>query len=154
MSTPTCICQSHLTLARPGLTVRRTVQSARRLTLQPARQLRASNLFAGRRRFLIVASAGSAALDPASQQEIRKKAAARVKSDVPRPQQLPPPPKSTSLWHVLPYLTKLAVSDSQLYWRLGLAFALMIASKAAGMHVPNADSLSVAIWLQNLLHCV
>ena len=78
------------------------------------------------------AGTGAAAFDIPSQQEVRQKAANRIKSPGPKPAQLPPPPKSTSLLDVLPYLTKLAVSDAQLYWRLGLAFVLMIASKAAG----------------------
>ncbi len=93
------------------------------------------------RRHLSIVAAGSAAFELPSQQEVRKKAAARIKHQVPRPAQLPPPPKSTSLWHVLPYLTKLAVSDAQLYWRLGLAFALMIASKAAGQTSIDATAL-------------
>ena len=84
------------------------------------------------RRLPPVSAAGSAAFELSSQQEVRQKAAARVKTAVPRPADLPPPPKSTSLLHVLPYLTKLAVSDAQLYWRLGLAFVLMVSSKAAG----------------------
>lgn len=78
------------------------------------------------------AASGAAAFNVPSQQEVRRKAANRIKSPVPKPAQLPPPPKSTSLFDVLPYLTKLAVSDAQLYWRLGLAFLLMVASKAAG----------------------
>ena len=78
------------------------------------------------------ATSGAAAFNVPSQQEVRRKAANRIKSPVPKPAQLPPPPKSTSLFDVLPYLTKLAVSDAQLYWRLGLAFLLMVASKAAG----------------------
>lgn len=81
---------------------------------------------------ILAAASGAAAFDAPSQQEVRQKAANRTKSPVPKPAQLPPPPKSTSLLDVLPYLTKLAVSDAQLYWRLGLAFVLMIASKAAG----------------------
>lgn len=81
---------------------------------------------------ILAAASGAAAFDVPSQQEVRQKAANRIKSPVPKPAQLPPPPKSTSLLDVLPYLTKLAVSDAQLYWRLGLAFVLMIASKAAG----------------------
>lgn len=150
MSTSTCICQSRPSLARPGLTGRRTLQRVRRSLHQPARQLRASDLFASRRR-VVSSAAGPAALESSSQQEARKQAAARVKSEVPRPQQLPPPPKSTSLWHVLPYLTKLAVSDAQLYWRLGLAFALMIASKAAGKHAPN-DYVSDKTVRQHILN--
>lgn len=86
-----------------------------------------------RRQLQVTAAAsGAAAFNIPSQQEVRQKAANRIKSPIPKPAQLPPPPKSTSLLDVLPYLTKLAVSDAQLYWRLGLAFVLMIASKAAG----------------------
>lgn len=46
---------------------------------------------------------------------------------------LPAPPKSgQSLADVLPYLLKLALSEKQLKWRLGAAFACMLVSKAAG----------------------
>lgn len=86
---------------------------------------------------------GAAAFNIPSQQEVRQKAANRIKSHIPKPAQLPPPPKSTSLLDVLPYLTKLAVSDAQLYWRLGLAFVLMLASKAAG----TRTSLVCYYWM-------
>lgn len=114
------LAQLHVSHALPlGLC---TIRTQRSQTFTHSRKLR-----------IPVAAAGAAAFDLPSQQEIRQKAANRIKSHVPKPAQLPPPPKSTSLWDVLPYLTKLAVSDAQLYWRLGLAFVLMIASKAAGM---------------------
>lgn len=135
--------QSGITLNKPVFVGRRALL-ARIAPRHHARSSRAIQTPAGCRRHLLVAAAaaaaaaaaGSAAFEPPSQQEIRRKAAARVKHHVPRPAELPPPPKNTSLWHVLPYLTKLAVSDAQLYWRLGLAFALMIASKAAGLMAP------------------
>ena len=41
-------------------------------------------------------------------------------------------PQSSNLSHVLPYLLKLAISDPQLYWRLGAALVAMILSKSAG----------------------
>ena len=41
-------------------------------------------------------------------------------------------PESSSLTHVMPYLLKLAISDPQLYWRLGTALVAMILSKSAG----------------------
>lgn len=63
-------------------------------------------------------------------------ASARRPSVLPRPADLPPPPKTAGLGDVLPYLTKLALSDPQLYWRLGLSFALMVLSKAAGLMAP------------------
>ncbi|WIA17936.1 hypothetical protein OEZ85_009429 [Tetradesmus obliquus] len=50
---------------------------------------------------------------------------------------LPAPPKSgQSLADVLPYLLKLALSEKQLKWRLGAAFACMLVSKAAGLSGP------------------
>eukprot|EP00882_Tetradesmus_deserticola_P017533 GHRQ01018783.1.p1 GENE.GHRQ01018783.1~~GHRQ01018783.1.p1 ORF type:complete len:477 (+),score=203.35 GHRQ01018783.1:760-2190(+) len=50
---------------------------------------------------------------------------------------LPAPPKSgQSLTDVLPYLFKLALSEKQLKWRLGAAFACMLVSKAAGLSGP------------------
>jgi hypothetical protein len=57
---------------------------------------------------------------------------------------LPAPPTSgQSLTDVLPYLFKLALSEKQLKWRLGAAFACMLASKAAGEQQPcNA----VCMW--------
>lgn len=45
---------------------------------------------------------------------------------------LPPPPSSATLFRVLPYLAKLALSEKQLSWRLGVAFMCMVTSKAAG----------------------
>lgn len=51
---------------------------------------------------------------------------------LPRPRALPPPPQSSTLLGVLPYLCKLALSDAQLYWRLGVAVTLMIVSKGTG----------------------
>lgn len=130
MSTLTCMCQSRVLLSRPPFAGRRALTklnspASLRNKLLPSRHAPAYT-----RRALHVSAA--AAFELPSQQEVRKKAAARITSPVPRPAQLPPPPKTTSLLHVLPYLTKLAVSDAQLYWRLGLAFTLMIASKAAG----------------------
>lgn len=53
-------------------------------------------------------------------------------ASLPRPPALPPPPKSGNLLDVLPYLVRLAVADRQLWWRLGIAVLLMLASKAAG----------------------
>ena len=129
-STRTCMCQSRLSLSRPQFVGRRALKSLNAPTSQRSKLLQSRHTSAQTRRVLHVSAA--AAFELPSQQEVRKKAAARIKSAVPRPAQLPPPPKSTNLLHVLPYLTKLAVSDAQLYWRLGLAFALMIASKAAG----------------------
>ena len=62
----------------------------------------------------------------------KEAAAARAGHIRTTPADLPPPPKSASLVHVLPYLARLALADRQLYWRLGLAFILMCLSKAAG----------------------
>lgn len=131
MSTPTCLCQSKVVLGRPQHVGRRALKTLKRPELQRY-NFRFRHAPTHSRRVLHVSAA--AAFELPSQQEVRRKAAARIKTPVPRPAELPPPPKSTSLLHVLPYLTKLAVSDAQLYWRLGLAFTLMIASKAAGGH--------------------
>jgi hypothetical protein len=57
---------------------------------------------------------------------------ARKPAALPRPVSLPPPPNGGSMLEVLPYLVQLAVSDHQLWWRLGTAVILMFASKAAG----------------------
>jgi hypothetical protein len=48
---------------------------------------------------------------------------------------LPQPPSSATLSRVLPYLAKLALSEKQLSWRLGVAFMCMVTSKAAGESV-------------------
>ena len=130
MST-TCMCQSRVLLSRPQFVRRRAPRSLNGLESQRIKLLQFRHAPTHSRRVVHVSAA--AAFELPSQQEVRRKAAARITSEVPRPAQLPPPPKSTSLLHVLPYLTKLAVSDAQLYWRLGLAFVLMIASKAAGL---------------------
>ena len=45
----------------------------------------------------------------------------------------PQVPTSSTLAQVLPYLLRLAVSDPQLYWRLGVALAMMVVSKSAGV---------------------
>ena len=65
-------------------------------------------------------------------QQAKEAAATRAGHMRTTPADLPPPPKSASLVHVLPYLARLALADRQLYWRLGLAFILMCLSKAAG----------------------
>ena len=51
---------------------------------------------------------------------------------------LPTPPQKTTLTSVLPYLAKLAFSEKQMKWRLGVAFICMIISKAAGKLIPCA----------------
>ena len=130
LTTRTCMCQSRVILNRPQVVGRRALKSLNAPASQRSKLLQSGHAPAQPRRVLHVSAA--AAFELPSQQEVRKKAAARIKSAVPRPAELPPPPQSTSLLHVLPYLTKLAMSDAQLYWRLGLAFVLMIASKAAG----------------------
>ncbi|EIE23470.1 ABC family transporter: mitochondrial ATM1-like protein [Coccomyxa subellipsoidea C-169] len=60
--------------------------------------------------------------------------------DAPRervtPPKLPPTPASSKLLDVLPYLVKLAVSDRQLWWRLGASVALMLLSKSSGLMAP------------------
>lgn len=132
-----CLCHSPVIFSRTEFAGRKALRTSAlplRQLHQVSRAIRAPTQC--RRRPLVSAAAGSAAFDTPSQQEVRRKAAARITTQVPKPAQLPPPPKSTSLWHVLPYLTKLALSDAQLYWRLGLAFVLMIASKAAGLMAP------------------
>ena len=132
MTVTGCIYHSRLTLSNTNFVGRKAVRltpPAPRHLCQTFRHVTAPLRCRGRP---TVSAAGSAAFELPSQQEVRRKAAARVTTQAVKPAQLPPPPKTTSLWHVLPYLTKLAVSDAQLYWRLGLAFALMIASKAAG----------------------
>lgn len=132
MSTAACICQSRTFLSRPQHIGRRALKTTLHPDCQRTKLIQSRRAPRLPRRLLPVSAAGSAAFELPSQQEVRRKAAARIQTAVPRPADLPPPPKSTSLWHVLPYLTKLAVSDAQLYWRLGLAFVLMISSKAAG----------------------
>lgn len=49
-------------------------------------------------------------------------------------------PQSSNLNHVMPYLLKLAISDPQLYWRLGAALIAMVLSKSAGAYVMSATS--------------
>lgn len=45
---------------------------------------------------------------------------------------LPPPPKASTLFTVLPYLCRLALEERSLLWRFGLSFACMVISKSAG----------------------
>lgn len=45
---------------------------------------------------------------------------------------LPPPPKASTLFTVLPYLCRLALEERSLLWRFGLSFACMVVSKSAG----------------------
>ncbi len=142
-----CTCHSRSTFSRTDFAGKKAL----RTSALPLRQLSQTSRAVGaathcRRRPRVSAAAGSAAFDSPSQQEVRRKAAARITTQVPKPAQLPPPPKSTSLWHVLPYLTKLALSDAQLYWRLGLAFVLMIASKAAGQNLLYAAAWTTSAW--------
>lgn len=56
--------------------------------------------------------------------------------DVDAPLPLPATPKSSDFMHVLPYLAKLALSEKTLYWRLAIALALMVLSKATGLLAP------------------
>ncbi len=98
---------------------------------QPAPQVQHHHSFPkpknGRLRVSSAASLPYTDLQPA-----KEAAAARAGHVRTTPADLPPPPKSASLVHVLPYLARLALADRQLYWRLGLAFLLMCLSKAAG----------------------
>ena len=147
-----CLCHSPVIFSRTEFAGRKALRTSAlplRQFHQVSRAIRAPTQC--RRRPLVSAAAGSAAFDTPSQQEVRRKAAARITTQVPKPAQLPPPPKSTSLWHVLPYLTKLALSDAQLYWRLGLAFVLMIASKAAGYNLLSASAWSTSAWYNELV---
>lgn len=59
-----------------------------------------------------------------------------ARSWTPGIQALPEPPKKADLREVIPYLGRLALTDSALYWRLGLAAAFMVLSKAAGLATP------------------
>lgn len=96
----------------------------RRLSCKPARE----------RRFAVPRGpvAKQVAL-PAEGVEFPQQPRVRARSaSLPRPPALPPPPKSGNLLDVLPYLVRLAVADRQLWWRLGIAVLLMLASKAAG----------------------
>uniref|UniRef100_A0A1D2ABS2 ABC transporter B family member 25, mitochondrial n=1 Tax=Auxenochlorella protothecoides TaxID=3075 RepID=A0A1D2ABS2_AUXPR len=52
------------------------------------------------------------------------------------PAHLPTPPDSASVKDLFPYITKLALSQSTLYWRLGVALVLLVGSKAAGLYSP------------------
>lgn len=84
-----------------------------------------------RRRSQLVCSAsaaGAAALPASSADGVYGRAA----NPDPGPRSLPPPPKGSGLLQVLPYLARLAATDPQLYWRLGVASVLLIISKAAG----------------------
>ena len=74
------------------------------------------------------AAAGAAALPASSSDGVYGKAA----NPDPGPRSLPAPPTGSGLLQVLPYLARLAATDPQLYWRLGLASILLIISKAAG----------------------
>ena len=56
-------------------------------------------------------------------------------------------PSSSTLAQVLPYLLRLAVSDPQLYWRLGTALVMMVVSKSAGGSPGAADTCN------RFLHC-
>lgn len=49
-------------------------------------------------------------------------------------------PSSSTLAQVLPYLLRLAVSDPQLYWRLGMALVMMVVSKSAGVPPDTAST--------------
>ena len=73
-------------------------------------------------------AAGAAALPASSADGVYGRAA----NPDPGPRSLPPPPKGSGLLQVLPYLARLAATDPQLYWRLGVASVLLIISKAAG----------------------
>jgi hypothetical protein len=55
------------------------------------------------------------------------------------PQGLPPPPLSSNLLDVLPYLAELALSDKTLYWRLALSLSLLSISKVAGSRCNRRD---------------
>lgn len=46
---------------------------------------------------------------------------------------LPPSPPTATLKDVLPFLCTLALSERQLYWRMGLALVCMVASKVSGL---------------------
>eukprot|EP00882_Tetradesmus_deserticola_P029132 GHRQ01032557.1.p1 GENE.GHRQ01032557.1~~GHRQ01032557.1.p1 ORF type:complete len:164 (-),score=29.10 GHRQ01032557.1:12-503(-) len=67
---------------------------------------------------------------------------------------LPAPPKSgQSLTDVLPYLFKLALSEKQLKWRLGAAFACMLVSKAAGGWEPHNGLAGLVVALMVACCC-
>ena len=59
-------------------------------------------------------------------------------------------PESSSLNHVMPYLLKLAISDPQLYWRLGAALIAMVLSKSAGVINKDKSSLNLSFGLLQL----
>lgn len=58
-------------------------------------------------------------------------------------QPLPPPPSTANLTEVLPYLAQLALSEKQLYWRLGLAMICIVGSKAAALVGPWTFKLAI-----------
>ncbi|KAG0582977.1 hypothetical protein M758_3G101900 [Ceratodon purpureus] len=63
-------------------------------------------------------------------------AAVAVESDANVKTALPTIPSEATLAKVLPYLWRLASSDTTLRWRLGVALILLVASKAAGLAGP------------------
>ena len=81
-------------------------------------------------RLVCTSSAAGAAALPASPEE---GVYGRAANPDPGPRSLPPPPRGSGLLQVLPYLARLAATDPQLYWRLGVASVLLIISKAAGI---------------------
>ncbi|GAX72622.1 hypothetical protein CEUSTIGMA_g78.t1 [Chlamydomonas eustigma] len=65
----------------------------------------------------------------------------RSATSVPAP--LPPPPDTSSVGNILPYLLKLMFGEKQLLWRIGLSISLMFVSKIAGLACPFFIKLAV-----------
>lgn len=111
------------------------------------------------------AAAGAAAPPPPQQQEQPGPAyscdliGGSLAAPYAAPTPLPPHPRSAALKDMLPYLLRLALGDPQLHWRLGVALALLLASKACGGSAPVAPcllpSLSCALLIASLTsYCV
>lgn len=72
---------------------------------------------------------------------------ARPTGRLPAPPPLPPTPSSTALKDVLPYLVRIAITDTTATWRILTAAALLIVSKVTGLLAPlflkhSVDALS------------
>lgn len=69
---------------------------------------------------------------------------------------LPPPPKTSTLLTVLPFLCRLALEEKALLWRFGLSFACMVISKSAGENrlLREVARCSVVQSVQTLQHAI